>query len=85
MVENWLSPENFNANPDAEGGTWNADDKVRLYEAVDYINRAGGVWYVENVEMKFSSEPDTEWRDEDLDLPGVAPIPTYGDIDITAT
>jgi uncharacterized phage protein gp47/JayE len=83
MIENWLTPGIWNTNPGSEGGIWNADTKVRLYEAVDFINRAGGVWYVEDVQMKLSSQDNTHWAAADIVLPGVAPIPTYGSIEIT--
>jgi hypothetical protein len=80
MIADWLDPENFNSNPGTEGGVWNSDTKVRLYEAVEYLNRGGGVWYAEDVELKFSDEDNTEWRAEDLTLPGIAPIPLLGTV-----
>jgi len=82
MAESWLSTE-WNTTPGVTGNVWNSDTKVRLYEAVDWLNRGSGVWYVEDVEMKLSSEAGTEWRAEDIDLPGMAPIPTAGTIEIT--
>jgi Baseplate J-like protein len=72
-VSSWLNPEEFSQSPGV-GGTWEAESKVRLYEAVDYINRAAGVWYCENVQLKLHS--DSTWQTADITLPGLAPVPT---------
>lgn len=80
MIRTWL-PEAWNTNPGVTDNVWNADTKVRLYEAVDYLNRATGVWYVENVKLKLTSESAASWVAADIVLPGVAPIPTAGTVE----
>jgi hypothetical protein len=76
MVEEWLSAENYGIMP---GGTkeegWATDTTLRLYEAVDYLNRGPATWYVEDVEMKFTSEDDTQWRAADIDISNAGPFP----------
>jgi hypothetical protein len=69
----WLSSQEWNAPPGVETGVWELDTKVRLYEAVDYINRAGGVWYCENVQLKLHASPG--WTTGDITMPGLAPVP----------
>lgn len=80
-VSGWLSPEEFSQPPGVGGGVWESDTKVRLYEAVDFINRSSGVWYCENVQLKLHS--DSGWTTGDITLPGIAPIPTSTPDDIT--
>lgn len=85
MVRDWLDPFNWNSPPSGFSGVWEPDKIVRLYEAVDYINRASGVWYCENVEMKLQSEGSGSWRTTDITLPGLVAVPTAGTgISITA-
>jgi len=80
-VSGWLSPEQFSQPPGVGGGIWEAETKVRLYEAVDFINRASGVWYCENVQLKLHSSG--VWVTGDITLPGVAPVPTSTPDNIT--
>lgn len=77
-IKSWLDPATWGAPPGVSAGTWEADTKVRLYEAVDYINRGQGIWYCENVQLKLHS--DSVWQSADIQLPGISPMPTYGDI-----
>jgi hypothetical protein len=76
----WLDPESWSQPPGSGAGVWEADNKVRLYEAVDFINRGSGVWYCENVMLKLSS--DSTWVEDDITLPGIAPVPTAGTMTI---
>jgi hypothetical protein len=84
MVEDWLSPDGFGLIPGSgsEEG-WASDDRVRLYEAVDFLNRGTATWYVESVQLKLSSAAASAWAAADLMLPGVFPIPVYGEIQLT--
>jgi hypothetical protein len=80
-VSSWLSSQEWSNPPGVSQGTWEADTKVRLYEAVDYINRASGVWYCENVQLKLHSSGT--WLSTDITLPGIAPVPSITPDDIT--
>jgi hypothetical protein len=83
-VREWLDAANYNMQPGAED-TWVLDTYVRLYEAVDYINRADGIWRCQNVFLKLSSDDDTHWAAADLLLPGITPMPVAGPrIEMTA-
>lgn len=77
MVEQWLDPANRGVAPGAGAGQqWAVDNMVRLYEAVDWINRASSVWYVTSVEMKKST--DSTWAAADITLNGAVPMPKVG-------
>ena len=87
MLRTWLDPAQWGTAPGASTSTgtmvdWAFDDKVRLYEAIDFVNRANGVFYVESIELKKAS--DSTWAAADITLPGVAPMPSAGAITITA-
>jgi hypothetical protein len=80
----WLSPQGWGEPPTVPGGTsagWVADDTVRLYEAIDYLNRADGVHYVVSVELKKSS--DSTWSSADVVLTGPVALPRPGTFEIT--
>ena len=84
MVTDWLSPEGFGQVPGgATDKTWASDDRVRLYEAVDFLNRGAATWYVEDVELKIASDPIGAFDAVDLMLPGVFPIPVLGTITLS--
>jgi len=75
MMRTWLDPGQFGLPPGAAGGTssWARDDRVRLYEAVDYLNRANGVHWVDSVELRIDGGA---WQAADIPLSGAAPLPT---------
>jgi hypothetical protein len=52
-----------------------------LYEAVDWLNRGGGVYRVKSVQMRI---PPNAFAAADIALPGIAPLPQAGTITITA-
>lgn len=82
-VSLWLSPIEWSQQPGVGQGNWETDTKVRLYEAVDYINRATGVWYCEAVQIKIHT--DSTWLTSDISLPGIAPVPTTTPDDVQVT
>lgn len=75
-VRAWLDPATWGQPPGVTTGTWEADNKIRINEAIDHINRGYGIWYCENVFVKLTS--DSTWHNTDITLPGVAPMPTPG-------
>lgn len=77
QITQWLSPQNRGAVPGASSDVdWVVDTKVRIYEAVDWINRSPAIWYVTSVEVKKSS--DSTWVSTDITLTGAVPMPTIG-------
>lgn len=83
MMDFWLSPATWNGGSGGSGDLWALDAKVRLYEAVDYLNRAAPVWYVENVKLRIHATPEGAWVAGDITLPGAIGMPMPGDYDIT--
>lgn len=79
MIGQWLNPANWGAVPGtAAAQDWSTDNKVRIYEAVDWINRAAAIHYVVSVEMKKSTDPVGSWAATDITLTGAVPMPTLG-------
>lgn len=72
MLMLWLSETGWGSVPGQSAGVWASDNKVRLYEAVDYINRAQSVWYCEDVMLRIHG--DTTWVEGDITLPGVVSV-----------
>ena len=82
MLATWLDPNNF-AQAGSTGGSedvWAADTVARIYEAVDWLNRAAGVHYVVSVQLR--KHGDAAWSNVDVPLPGVAPLPLVGDLSV---
>jgi hypothetical protein len=80
QIRQWLDPANWGVVPGtAAAANWAIDNKVRIYEAVDWINRATGVFYVVSVEIKKST--DSTWSTTDITLGGAVPMPTAGNVD----
>jgi uncharacterized phage protein gp47/JayE len=67
-IRSWLSSEGWSTGPTSTENSWNPDTKVRLYEAVDYLNRSPAVWYCEQVKLKFTAQPPANWVAADLDM-----------------
>jgi hypothetical protein len=74
MLEQWLSPSTFGAS--TLGDVWATDNVVRIYEAIDYLNRADGVHYVVSVKLRVAGGA---WSSTDVALSGVAALPLPGD------
>jgi hypothetical protein len=84
MMRSWLDPGQFGTLPGAaETTSWARDTKVRLYEAVDYLNRANGVHWVDSVEL--TANGGSSWQAADIALSGAAPLPMPDDANILIT
>jgi uncharacterized phage protein gp47/JayE len=84
MLARWLDPGLWGSQPSSTADTvdqWALDTYARIYEAVDWINRADGVYYVKTVQLRKHGDP--AWSAVDVLLPGVAPLPVLGDVAIT--
>ena len=79
----WLNPASWGVDVGALSSPWAVDTKARLYEAVEWMNRAQGVHWVENVELKRSTQLVGDFAAADLTLPGKAPMPTFGAATLT--
>jgi len=80
-IAGWLSPLGWGAPGGlADDPLYIGDNKIRIYEAVDYLNRAAGVWYVSTVQTRVSGG---SYAGTDLTLPGIAPLPLPGIITVT--
>jgi hypothetical protein len=78
----WLDPGTWGTVPGAgQQRAWAQDTKARLYEAVDALSDAQGVFYVESVELR---KTGGTYAAADVDLTGAAPLPQAGTIEITA-
>lgn len=87
MMQTWLDPGQWGLMPGAANTTdWAPDTKVRIFEAVDFLNRANGVHWVDSVQLRGYPQGGTPgaWQSTDVDLPGAAPLPMPGTITITA-
>lgn len=74
----WLDPAQWGQVPGTTSNVdWAVDDRVRLYEAVDWLNRAVGIHWVQNVMLKKST--DADWIAGDIVLGGAVPMPTPGE------
>jgi hypothetical protein len=76
MMATWLDPTGWGSEEVGETQSWASDTKVRIYEAVDYLNRADGVHYVSTVQIRKTG--DAVWSDVDITLPGAIPLPMPG-------
>lgn len=84
MVTNWLSSVQFGLMPGTESDNeWNGDNKLRIYEVVDHLNRGQATWYVEDVFVKLSEDDELSWQNTDMDLDGVFAVPVLGEATIT--
>lgn len=73
----WLNPGQWGRVPGSTSySDWATDDRVRLYEAVDFLNRAVGIHWVQNVQLKKST--DSTWTTGDIVLGGAVPMPIAG-------
>jgi hypothetical protein len=79
MLAQWLDPDRWGAGI---GDSWTVDTYARIYEAVDWLNRADGVNYVKagTVQLRIAGGA---WSPNDVALPGVAPLTLPGTFTIT--
>lgn len=80
MMRAWLDAETWGSETVGETTGWSRQTVARLYEAIDFLNRAGGVSYVSTVELR---EAGGAYAAADVALTGVAPLPVAGEILIT--
>jgi Baseplate J-like protein len=81
-LAHWLDPAAWGTPPGGFAGEWIFDNSVRLYEAVDALNGAAGVHYVESVQIrKVGGTFDTA----DIALQTPVGLPTPGTFTITVT
>lgn len=77
QMNSWLSADQWGLVPGTSSQSdWAVDDRVRLYEAVDWLNRATGIHWVQNVMLKKTT--DVDWVAADIVLAGAVPMPTAG-------
>lgn len=77
QMNSWLSAEQWGLVPGTTSNeNWATDDRVRLFEAVDWLNRAAGIHWVQNVFLKKTS--DSAWVANDIILAGAVPMPAPG-------
>jgi uncharacterized phage protein gp47/JayE len=81
MMRTWLDPLAWGSQSSGEIQSWSRDTKVRIFEAVDFLNRADGVFFVETVQLR--KHGDAAWSNVDIALTGTAPLPFAGDITVT--
>jgi hypothetical protein len=84
MLGQWLDPSSWGGQPTVTTDAvqqWATDNKVRIYEAVDWLNRAEGVYYVKSVQVR--KVGDAAWSDVDITLPGTVALPVSGTFTIT--
>jgi Baseplate J-like protein len=78
----WLDPAAWGTPPGAFGGEWIFDNTVRLYEAVDALNSAAGVHYVETVQIR---KVGGAFGTSDIALQAPVGLPTLGTPTIAVT
>ena len=82
MMRTWLNPAGWGAEEVGEYQGWARQTSVRIYEAVDYLNRADGVQYVSVVQTRVAGGV---FAAADIPLTGAAPLPMAGAISVTAS
>ena len=81
MLATWLDPSTWGTDlTGSDATTWLPDTTVRVYEAVDYLNRALGVHYVNTVQIRVAGGT---FATADITLPGRAPLTLPGTFTIT--
>ena len=81
-LEFWLDPAAWGTPPGAFSGEWFFDNVVRLYEAVDAVNGAAGVHYVESVQIR---KAGGTFATSDITLKAPVGLPLPGAFTITVT
>ena len=79
QLQAWLDPNSWGSSGATDSTDWTVDTTVRISEAVDYLNRAAGVHWVDLSTVKLRLNGGA-WQATDLVLPGTAPLPTLDPI-----
>lgn len=82
MMRTWLNPARWGAETVGEETGWSLMKSARIYEAVDFLNRAAGVHYVTSVQLALHGGA---YGNVDIALPGAVPLPLVGDLVITVS
>jgi hypothetical protein len=77
MMATWLDPLAWGSEAVGETQAWSRQTVARIYEAVDFLNRADGVQYVESVQIRKSGGA---FAAADIPLTGIAPLPRVGSV-----
>jgi hypothetical protein len=78
----WLDPGAWGSPPGVTAGEWVFDNTVRLYEAVEHLNRAAGVHYVETVQIR---KTGGTFATADIALKTPVGLPTPGTLTVAVT
>jgi len=78
----WLDPVAWGQPPGALAGDWVFDNTVRLYEAVEALNKGAGVHYVESVQIR---KTGGSFGTSDIALKTPVGLPTPGTLTVTVT
>jgi hypothetical protein len=78
----WLDPAAWGTPPGALSGEWIFDNTVRFYEAIEHLNRAPGVHYVETAQIR---KAGGTFATADLALKTPIGLPTPGALTVTVT
>lgn len=70
----WLDANSWGTSGASDATEWVVQPKVRISEAVDWLNRAVGVHWVDLATVKLKAGTGA-WTATDLTLPGIAPLP----------
>jgi hypothetical protein len=83
MLDTWLDPNVWGTQPSSSSQAadqWANNTAARINEAIDWLNRADGVHYVDTPLLR---KAGGAWGAVDIPLTGVAPLPLSGNHIIT--
>lgn len=78
----WLDSGRWGTSGSTDASEWAVQPKVRISEAIDWLNRAAAVNWVDMATVKLKADAGA-WQAADLTLPGIAPLPQLGEVDLT--
>lgn len=82
-LASWLGAQ-WDTSGAADASTWAVSKVVRISEAIDHINRANSVHWVDQATVKLKAGTGA-FQATDLTLPGLVPMPTYNAAGSTIT